>query len=202
MSRFFVLALSLILPFAVSASPNAASFPSARVPKNVPSAQEVLNAITPILRGQPGKGNFSSKACPRPQKTALAALLLMDTPMIVAPTFLAGCDLEGNITVVREPFPAEVKLRNVPKVDRAKATVSVEVEPEGMNSLRVDFFAKNGELYSAAGITRFESNYSIRLDLSGQVKENLGGKIRLTEHAGHPVNLSEPLKFDLDLKRE
>jgi hypothetical protein len=153
--------------------------------------------IRPLLATGSGKGHpggFQLDACEKHKINWPSVILQRETPTLTY-TFREGCDVQGTINPRPfQPFPIDLKLKNLERFDRIQATSTVTAELEANPILRLQL--REGAISGKSSRALFEADYGVRVS-PGEgrtVSENLGGELRISEINGKKVTINEKIR--------
>jgi hypothetical protein len=168
------------------------------------SGRHFLEQVSGRKKPAKGKPAFTTRGCPKPSGAEWARVLLMDQPVSLKLRFAKDCDLEGDVILRKAGFPVDLKLRNVEGTDRARGRIASEVVADFMKgqmdvTLRVAQAMLSRE--GAGDYLKFAGDYNVLLGAeigSSQpitLKENRGGKVRISEYLSKPAQAEVPFKI-------
>ncbi len=168
-----------------------------------PSAMDAKAWITELVekvRGAKKKktaiGAFDVEKCPKIPSAAWGKLILLGRPVEHELKFAPGCDLEGKLVITLEPFPIDLKVRNLTDVEHVTGQVSLEVEPNlAEQEAKLIIQAQDG-LLQAAGAREtlaFVGGYNLTIGLDGKMKKNSGGTITSSRYRGVGLAVTVPI---------
>lgn len=186
---------SLLLALCLVASAHAAVDP--RAPSSDKAA--ATDYLKRLRSSFGSRGDFEASGCPKIPPQQWLKLLLPGQSVPVSFKFSKGCDVEGTVSVSRDPFPLDLKLRHVKGADRVHAILTPTISPELSEGLvRVTLHVDQGSLFQGKGpaVLDFASVYRTALGMDGKPREKRQADVRVTKYRGKPVSLAETVPFD------
>lgn len=179
-----------LMSISAAARPPKRATKKPRPSPEVAIGEKFADGLVELLRG---KGRFHVDGCPTATPTQWASALLLGDSIPMKYAFAPGCDVEGETVLRREPFPIDLKLRNIPGVERIRANVDAEAKPDWANGVvRAELHFKDATFESNHGGTgpiAFTARVSVATGLDAKAEPGLAGEIRIYKVRGQSVDV-------------
>lgn len=146
-----------------------------------------------------GAGTFRTTACPRIPTEKWARFLFFNEPVKHSLRFAPNCDVHGDLVITRGQFPIKLRIRNAHGVERVKALVTTDVDPDifkGKVVIRATASQASAETRATNELLGFSVHYEIVTGLDARLKENRGGTVRVSRYLEKPLIITE--RFQLN----
>lgn len=160
---------------------------------------EARATVRRMISDLKGAGTFRTSGCPRVPTEKWARFLFLNEPVRHSLRFAPACDVQADLVITRGQFPVDLKIRNAHGVERLRALVNTEIDPEVLNG-QVVVRARATQASAQEGtndeLLAFSAHYEVVTGLDARVKENRGGTVRVSRFQEKPLMISEHFQIN------